>query len=254
MNKTPDVQLCPSCGCYQRRGMLCMKCSKAPFSVEITEPKTPLPPTDATIAIDIKASTDAQLQEAMETIHKEQLIRAFSMASMEPRKQLARALPISDGEAATLLEPRKQHFDGMLNENTRSPVEPIPPNPLSQDVIEVPIEIFQRWERQIDTLRAGVELHGLTLTVTIINQKDPWIVKAPSPAVASAFVEPLPLTEEAGYLEGMDRYLSPEWDIPTCPIIGKGPSDHCKHGMGNLDYCPHCEQENDDIDLSEEAI
>ncbi len=200
-----------------------------------------------TIAIDVREATDAQLQEALERIHKELRIRAFSMASMEPRKQ---------------------YLDGMLTENTRivsvparigksastavasAFVEPITPNPLGQDVIEVPIEIVQRWGRQIDALRTSVELHGLTFTATIINQKDPWIVKAPSPAVASAFVEPLPLTEEAGYLEGMDRYLSPEWDIPTCPIIGKGPSDHCKHGMGNLDYCPHCE----DMDLSEEEI
>ncbi len=181
MSKTPDVQLCPGCGCYQRRGMLCMKCSKAPFSVEITEPKTPLPPTDTTITIDVREATDAQLQEALELIHMELRIRAFSMASMEPRKQ---------------------YLDGMLTENTR--------------IVSVPARIG----------------------------------KSASTAVASAFVEPLPLTEEAGYLEGMDRYLSPEWDIPTCPIIGKGPSDHCKHGMGNLDYCPHCE----DMDLSEEEI
>lgn len=134
-----------------------------------------------TIAIDIKAATDARLQEALERIHKELRIRAFSMASMEPSKQ---------------------YVEGVITESTR--------------IVSVPARIG----------------------------------KGASTAVASAFVEPLPLTEEAGYLEGMDRYLSPEWDIPTCPIIGKGPSDHCKHGMGNLDYCPHCE----DMDLSEEEI
>ncbi len=153
-------------------------------------------PTDTAIAIDIKAATDAQLQEALELIHKEQLIRAFSVASMEPRKQM------------------------------------------EQEVVMALLEDQDSWLNQ--GLADALDAKELELE--------------PSPPVASAFVEPLPLTEEAGYLEGMDRYLSPEWDIPTCPIIGKGPSDHCKHGMGNLDYCPHCEHENDDIDLSEEEI
>lgn len=67
-------------------------------------------------------------------------------------------------------------------------------------------------------------------------------------------IEPVPLTEEAATLQGMDRYLSPDWDFPTCPVIGKGASDHCKHGMGNLDYCHLCEHENDNIDLSDMEI
>ncbi|MGL4755221.1 MAG: hypothetical protein ACRCXB_22915 [Aeromonadaceae bacterium] len=67
-------------------------------------------------------------------------------------------------------------------------------------------------------------------------------------------LEPVPLTEEAATLQGMDRYLSPDWDFPTCPVIGRGVNDHCQHGFGNLDYCPLCEHENDNIDLSDMEI
>lgn len=49
----------------------------------------------------------------------------------------------------------------------------------------------------------------------------------------------------AASINKMARYLSPDWDIPSCPVIGKGPNDHCKHGIGRLDFCTICEDDRD---------
>ncbi|APU00798.1 hypothetical protein [Aeromonas phage Asp37] len=353
MSKVPDVQLCPSCGCYQRRGMLCIKCAKAVSSApdgfekafttavrlstlqpkvevvstparqgmsigagyfvlppypselarsirmdnhmeqavtfrkhwnEATESVITVPtetmaqwknriyelqaevkhhglsmtatiahpnqkegeafslmehrharfasatgPTESTIALDLKTATTSQLQQAAEAIRLEHVARHLARLA-EAVAAAAKPEPVTEGHQAKAISERREFVEGMLTEVNYQPLE--------QEVVMALLEDPDSLLNQ--GLADALDAREL--------EQVPPVGRA-----VHGTPESVPLTEEARHLKGMDRYLSPDWDIPSCPVIGKGAADHCKHGMGRLDYCPHCEHD-DDMDLSKVEI
>ncbi|APU00462.1 hypothetical protein [Aeromonas phage 3] len=220
-----------------------------PFS--LMEPRRPrfasaTGPTESTIALDLKTATMHQLRQAAEAIRQEQVSRHIANAVAA----IGKPEPVTEGQQAKATSERREFIDCMLNEVTHHQME----QEVVMALLEDPASLLNQGLADALDARELEPLQGSPMRMVHYGPARSGLSVPPIGRAVHGTPEPVPLTDEACYLKGMDRYLSPDWDIPSCPVIGNGPADHCKHGMGRLDYCPHCEHDNDDMDLSEVEI